>query len=114
MTDCLFCKMVAKEIQPDIVYEDELCMAFRDISPQAPTHLVFIPKKEIPTLNDVQKDDQNLMGHMMTLVPKIAEEAGIAESGYRVVINTNGDGGQEVPHIHLHILGGRQLKWPPG
>ena len=89
-------------------------MAFRDINPQAPTHILLIPKKEIPTLADVSKDDASLMGHLMTKVPEIAQKENLHENGYRLVVNCKDQGGQEVPHLHLHILGGRQMKWPPG
>ena len=112
MTDCLFCKMVAKEIQPDIVYEDEQVLAFRDISPKAPTHILVIPKQHVATLNDLQ--DKQLAGHLLHTVAQIAEAEGIAETGYRTVINCNNAGGQEVYHLHLHLLGGRQMSWPAG
>ena len=112
MTDCLFCKMVAKEIQPDIVYEDEQVLAFRDISPKAPTHILVVPKQHIATLNDLQ--DKQLAGHLLQTVTQIAESEGIAETGYRTVINCNNAGGQEVYHLHLHLLGGRQMSWPAG
>lgn len=112
MTACLFCKMVAKEIQPDIVYEDEHILAFRDISPKAPTHILVVPKQHVATLNDLQ--DATLAGHLLTTVANIAKSEGIADTGYRTVINCNNEGGQEVYHLHLHLLGGRQLNWPAG
>ncbi len=112
MTDCLFCKMVAKEIQPDIVYEDDQVLAFRDISPKAPTHILVIPKQHIATLNDLQ--DKQLAGHLLQTVTQLAAAEGIAETGYRTVINCNNAGGQEVYHLHLHLLGGRQMSWPAG
>ena len=112
MTDCLFCKMVAKEIQPDIVYEDEQVLAFRDISPKAPTHILVVPKLHVATLNDLQ--DKQLAGHLLQTVAQIADAEGIAETGYRTVINCNNAGGQEVYHLHLHLLGGRQMSWPAG
>lgn len=112
MTDCLFCKMVAKEITPDIVYEDEEVLAFRDISPKAPTHILVIPKQHVATLNDLQ--DKQLAGHLLLTLAKIADAEGIAETGYRTVINCNDAGGQEVYHLHLHLLGGRQMSWPAG
>ncbi|NOR81441.1 MAG: HIT domain-containing protein [Methyloprofundus sp.] len=112
MTECLFCKMVAKEIQPDIVYEDEQVLAFRDISPKAPTHILVVPKLHVATLNDLQ--DKQLAGHLLQTVAKIADSEGIAETGYRTVINCNNAGGQEVYHLHLHLLGGRQMSWPAG
>lgn len=112
MTDCLFCKMVAKEIEPDIVYEDEKVLAFRDIHPKAPTHILVIPKQHVATLNDLE--DQQLAGHLLQTVAQLADFEGIAETGYRTVINCNNAGGQEVYHLHLHLLGGRQMTWPAG
>lgn len=112
MTDCLFCKMVSGEIQPDCVYEDEKVLAFRDINPQAPVHILIIPKKHIATLNDLE--DTELAGHLMQTAANIAKREGFAEEGYRTVFNCNSQGGQEVYHIHLHLLAGRQMTWPPG
>ena len=112
MTDCLFCKMIKKEIQPDIVYEDDQVLAFRDISPKAPTHILVIPKQHIATLNDLQ--DKQLAGHLLQIVAQIAASEGIDKTGYRTVINCNNAGGQEVYHLHLHLLGGRQMTWPAG
>lgn len=112
MTDCLFCKMVNKQIQPDIVYEDDRVLAFRDISPKAPTHILVIPKQHVATLNDL--NDNSLAGYLLTTVAKIAADEGVAESGYRTVINCNQDGGQEVYHLHFHLLAGRQMDWPAG
>ncbi|HAI96942.1 MAG: histidine triad nucleotide-binding protein [Cycloclasticus sp.] len=114
MSDCLFCKMVSGEITPDIVYETETVLAFRDINPQAPTHVLIIPKKHIETLADMAEEDVLLMGEIMLVAKKVAEIEGIAESGYRTVFNCKQDAGQEVYHIHLHLLGGRKMKWPPG
>lgn len=112
MTACIFCKMVAGEIQPDVVYEDAHTLAFRDLHPQAPTHLLVIPKVHVSTLNDLE--DLSLSGHLLSAVREVAKQAGLAESGYRTVINCNRDGGQEVYHLHVHVLGGRKLSWPPG
>ena len=112
MADCLFCKMVASEIKPDVVYEDEELLAFRDINPRAPVHILVIPKTHIATLNDL--DEASLAGKLLLTVAKIAKQEGLAEDGYRTVINCNNHGGQEVFHLHLHLLGGRQLAWPPG
>lgn len=112
MTDCLFCKMVAGEIKPDVVYEDEQVFAFRDINPKAPTHILVIPKQHVATLNDLQ--DKGLAGHLLQTVAQIAATEGIAEVGYRTVINCNNEGGQEVYHLHLHLLGGRPMTWPAG
>lgn len=112
MNDCLFCKMVAGEIQPDTVYEDESVLAFRDINPQAPVHLLVIPKTHIKSLNEL--DDIQLSGKLLQTAAQLARKEGLAEDGYRTVINCNVNGGQEVYHLHLHILGGRKMVWPPG
>lgn len=112
--DCLFCKIVAGDIPADIVYEDDDVMAFRDINPQAPTHVLIIPKRRIPTINDLEPSDAETVGKLFLAAKAIAEAEGIAESGYRVTMNCNGDGGQTVFHIHLHLLGGRSMSWPPG
>ncbi len=112
MTDCLFCKMANGEIKPDIVYEDDTVLAFRDINPQAPVHILIIPKRHIATLNDL--DDVELAGTLLLTASKIARQENLAEDGYRTVFNCNKQGGQEVYHIHLHLLGGRQMTWPPG
>jgi len=110
----IFSKIINREIPADIVFEDEVCLAFRDIHPQAPVHIVIIPKKEIRSLADIAPADKEILGHLLVSASKIAEKLKIDKSGYRVVINTNDDGGQTVFHIHLHLLGGRALKWPPG
>jgi len=112
MTDCLFCKMASGEIKPDVVYEDDKLLAFRDLHPQAPLHVLIIPKQHIANLNGL--DDTLLGGYLLQAAAKIAEQHGYAESGYRTVINCNGDGGQTVHHLHLHLLAGRQMHWPPG
>jgi histidine triad (HIT) family protein len=112
MADCLFCKMVAGEIKPTIVYENDLILAFRDIKPQAPIHILIIPKRHIATLDDL--DDPELGSEMLLAVQRVARQEGIAVSGYRTVINCRDDGGQEVSHLHWHLLGGRRMKWPPG
>ncbi len=111
---CLFCKIVDKEIPSNIAFEDDNIMAFHDINPKAPTHVLIIPKKHIATINDVTNEDQMLLGHIMLTAKKLAKELGIEQDGYRLVFNVNQHGGQEVHHIHLHILGGRQMNWPPG
>jgi histidine triad (HIT) family protein len=111
--DTIFSKIIRKEIPADIVYEDELALAFRDVQPQAPVHILIIPKKPIPKLSDAEPDDGALLGHLLLTVNKVAEQVGL-ENGYRVVINTGNDGGQSVYHMHLHVLGGRQMSWPPG
>lgn len=110
----LFTKILKKEIPAQIIYEDDQCFAIRDINPQAPVHVLLIPKLEITTLNDVDDSHRDLLGHMMLKVHEIAEKEGIAKSGYRLVVNTNAHAGMTVPHIHLHIIGGRALGWPPG
>jgi len=112
MTDCLFCKMVAGDITPDVVYENEQILAFKDINPQAPVHILVIPKQHISTLNDL--DGKNLAGELMLAVVAIAGKLDLSEKGYRTVVNCNKQGGQEVYHLHLHLLGGRQMHWPPG
>ena len=110
----IFTKIINKEIPADIIYEDEELLAFNDISPQAPVHILIIPKKEIATLNDLEDTDQILVGKMLSLAKKLAKKHGINETGYRTIFNCNEDGGQTVFHIHLHLLGGRKLDWPPG
>ncbi len=112
MSDCLFCKMVAGEIKPDIVYQDETVLAFRDVNPQAPVHILIIPKKHVETLNDLE--DSVLAGHLLKTAVSLAKQEGLAEDGYRTVFNCNKNGGQEVFHLHMHLLGGRQMSWPPG
>ncbi len=114
MADCLFCKMASGEIVPDVVYEDEDLLAFRDINPQAPTHVLVIPKRHIATLNDVRPDDAELLGRLLLAARHIAREVGIADRGYRTVLNCNAEAGQSVFHVHLHLLGGRPMGWPPG
>lgn len=111
--DTIFGKIIRREIPADIVYEDDLALAFRDVNPQAPVHILVIPKKPIPKLSDAQSDDTELLGHLLQTVKKVAENEKLT-NGYRVVINTGNDGGQTVFHMHLHILGGRALGWPPG
>lgn len=112
MSDCLFCKMVAGVIKPDVVFEDENILAFRDISPQAPVHILIIPKQHVATMNDL--DSQELAGQLMLAAAVIAKQQGLADEGYRININCNINGGQAVYHLHLHLLGGRQMAWPPG
>ncbi|MEL7084783.1 MAG: histidine triad nucleotide-binding protein [Cyanobacteria bacterium P01_A01_bin.3] len=114
MSDTIFGKIIRKEIPADIVYEDELVLAFNDISPQAPTHILVIPKKAIPKLSDASSDDSVLLGHMLLKAKDIAAQAGLAEDGFRLVVNNGEAAGQTVFHLHMHILGGRSLAWPPG
>ena len=113
MSDTIFGKIIRKEIPADIIYEDDYCLGFRDITPQAPTHILVIPKKPIPKLAEATADDKELLGHMLLTVKAIATQEGL-DNGYRVVINTDQDGGQTVFHLHMHLLGGRALGWPPG
>jgi histidine triad (HIT) family protein len=112
-TETIFSKIIRREIPADIVYEDDLALAFKDVNPQAPVHILVIPKKPIPKLADAESQDHALLGHLLLTVKRVAEKAGL-QNGYRVVINTGADGGQTVDHLHLHILGGRHLSWPPG
>ncbi len=114
MSDCLFCKMVSGEIAPDTVYENDDVLAFRDIDPQAPTHVLVVPKQHIARLNDLSDDNAGLIGEMMLAAVQVARQEGISEQGYRTLLNCNADGGQTVFHIHLHLLGGRVMRWPPG
>jgi histidine triad (HIT) family protein len=114
MADTIFGKIAAGEIPADIVYQDEHVVAFRDLSPQAPTHILVIPRKEIPTLNHLQETDAELIGRLFLAAAKVAEQEGIAEAGYRAVINCNAGAGQTVYHLHVHLLGGRPMQWPPG
>lgn len=114
MTDTIFGKIARGEIPAELVYEDDDLVAFRDISPQAPVHLLIIPRKPIPTLNDAGPEDAELIGKLFLAAARVAREAGIAEHGYRTVVNCNAAAGQTVFHLHLHVLGGRPLQWPPG
>lgn len=114
MSQTLFEKIIAREIPSDIVYEDDLVFAFRDISPQAPVHVLVIPKKAIPRIGEADESDQALLGHLLLKARAVAATLGLAENGYRLVINNGKDGGESVPHLHCHILGGRPLSWPPG
>ncbi len=107
--DCIFCKIVAGEIPADILYQDKEVVAFRDISPMAPTHVLIIPKKHIPSLVQISEEESSLMGRMVIIANQMAKREGISESGYRLVINSGKQGGQLVPHLHMHLLGGRQL-----
>ncbi len=110
----IFTQIINREIPADIVYEDEVCLAFRDINPQAPVHVLLIPKKEIVSMATVEAEDQTVLGHLMVKASEIASMLGLSEGGYRLVVNTNEDAGQSVFHLHVHILGGRKLTWPPG
>ncbi|MCP1726491.1 histidine triad (HIT) family protein [Natronospira proteinivora] len=112
--DTIFGKIARGEMDADIVYENERIVAFRDINPQAPTHVLIIPRKSIPTLNDIEPDDASLMGELFLAAKEVARLEGLSESGYRVVMNCGEGAGQSVFHVHLHVMGGRKLKWPPG
>lgn len=114
MTECLFCKIVERTIPAALVYEDELVVAFDDINPQAPTHTLVIPRRHVTSVGDLQDSDVGLLGHLMLAGNKIANLKGVADTGYRFVINTGVHGGQSVFHLHLHVLGGRHMAWPPG
>jgi histidine triad (HIT) family protein len=110
----LFKKIIAREIPAAIVYEDDSVLAFRDIHPQAPTHVLIVPKKLIPRLAEAQADDEKLLGHLLLKAAEVADKVGLKKGGYRLVINNGADGGETVPHLHVHILGGRHMAWPPG
>jgi histidine triad (HIT) family protein len=114
MSDCIFCKIVSGDIPSDKVYEDDLVIGFRDLNPQAPHHYLLIPKQHIATINDVDQSNEAIMGRLYYAAAKLAKELGFDEAGYRAVMNCNGDRGQTVYHVHLHLLAGRQLTWPPG
>lgn len=113
MSETIFSKIIRREIPADIVYEDDLVLAFKDVTPKAPVHILVIPKKPIPQLAAAESQDHALMGHLLLTVKRVAEQVGLKQ-GYRVVINNGADGGQTVNHLHLHLLGGRQMEWPPG
>ena len=110
----LFEKIIAREIPAQIVYEDEFVFAFRDINPQAPVHVLIVPKKPIPRIAETQSDDQNLLGHLLLKAAEVAKKLNLDQGGYRLVFNNGKDGGEAVPHLHCHILGGRHMQWPPG
>lgn len=110
----LFTRIINREIPAKIVYEDDLCLAFEDIAPKAPTHVLVIPKREIASLDALAESDAELIGHLMLVIGRLARDLGVAKSGYRIVANTGADGGQTVDHLHFHLLAGRALQWPPG
>ena len=114
MSDCLFCQIISRDIQASIVYEDERILAFNDINPQAPTHVLVVPKRHIATLNDLAAGDDQIVGELVRRAAAIAKAKGISAGGFRTVFNTNREAGQTVFHIHLHLLGGRSMHWPPG
>ena len=114
MSDCLFCKIIRREIPASIMYEDDRVLAFNDINPQGPTHVLVVPKEHIASLNELTSDHDAIVGELVRRAAAIAKERGISAGGYRVLFNTNRDAGQTVFHIHLHLIGGRVLHWPPG
>jgi len=114
MFGCVFCQVVARERSAEILYEDEHCLVLRDINPKAPVHLLVIPRKHIVSLNENLEDDKMLLGHLLSVVAQMAKAQGIDGTGYRTVINTNAEAGQTIFHLHIHMLGGRILRWPPG
>ena len=114
MSDCLFCGIVEGRVKGDIVYRDESVVAFRDIRPQAPVHLLIVPRKHVATILDLETSDATVMGQIFLVVAQLAREEGIAEGGFRVVVNSGANAGQSVFHVHLHLLGGRPMRWPPG
>jgi histidine triad (HIT) family protein len=114
MPECLFCKIINREIPGSIVYEDDRVLAFNDIHPRAPTHVLIVPKRHITSLNDLSVEDDQLVGELVRRAAAIAKERGLSDGGFRTVFNTNRDAGQTVFHIHLHLLGGRSMAWPPG
>jgi histidine triad (HIT) family protein len=114
MSDCLFCRIIGRDIPGAIVYEDDRFLAFDDINPQAPMHVLIVPKRHITSVNDLTEDDDGLVGGMVRLAASLAKARGLSAGGYRTVFNTNRDAGQTVFHLHLHVLGGRPLSWPPG
>ena len=111
---CVFCRIAQGESEARIVYQDDVITAFEDVAPQAPAHILIIPNRHIGSLNETSEDDHDLLGAMLLVARQVAEQAGLASSGYRLVINTGRDGGQSVAHLHLHVLGGRRMHWPPG
>lgn len=114
MDECIFCKIAAGEIPSSKLYEDDKVIAFRDISPQAPVHVLVVPKKHISGVNTILPEDTELLGHVFSVIQKLVSELGVDETGYRIVVNSGKDGQQSVPHLHFHVLGGRAMEWPPG
>lgn len=112
--DCLFCRIIAGEIPADVVHTDNVAIAFRDINPQAPTHILVIPREHIESLDEAGQRDEATLGHLLRVAARMANQEGLSESGYRTVINTGAGAGQSVFHLHIHVLGGRQMNWPPG
>ena len=113
-TDCIFCRIARKELPTELMHEDDQCVAFRDVNPQAPVHWLIVPKRHVERLHDLTEADRSLLGHLMLTARSMAERAGVGQGGYRLVVNNGPDGGQTVPHLHLHLVGGRAMRWPPG
>jgi histidine triad (HIT) family protein len=114
MNECIFCKIINGKIPAKVVYEDDIALAFDDINPQAPVHVLLIPKEHYASLNDIPKEKKDLLGHLLLKARHVAQQKGVKENGYRIVLNTAKDSGQDVFHIHFHVLGGRRMTWPPG
>jgi len=114
MDTCIFCKIASGEISATVVYRDDALVGFRDLNPQAPCHVLLIPRKHVPSLRDLTSDDENIVGHIVRIAAQVAAAEGIAEAGFRLVANSGPDAGQSVDHLHFHLLGGRRLRWPPG
>jgi len=114
MEDCLFCKVAGKKIKSDLIYEDDRTVAFRDINPQAPVHVLIVPKKHIPTLLDLKEEDKDIFWHLFSVVNTVARNEKVSDDGFRTLINCRAFGGQTVYHLHIHLLGGRFMRWPPG
>lgn len=112
--NCLFCKIIAGEIPGELVHEDKLCIVLRDINPQAPTHVLVIPREHVESLDEVSQRDEAMLGHLLRVAARVANDEGISEGGYRTVINTGAGAGQSVFHLHVHVIGGRPMNWPPG
>lgn len=112
--DCIFCRVVSGEVRADVVFQDDRCIAFRDINPQAPVHVLLIPREHLDSLDDAGRGDEAILGHMLRVAARVANDEGLSESGFRTIINTGAGAGQSVMHLHLHVLGGRPLGWPPG
>ena len=112
--DCIFCRVVAGEVRADVIFQDDRCVAFRDINPQAPVHVLVIPREHIESLDDAGRGDEAVLGHILRVAARVANDEGLTENGFRTIINTGAGAGQSVLHLHLHVLGGRQMTWPPG
>jgi histidine triad (HIT) family protein len=112
--DCLFCKIIAGEIPAEFVHQDDLCVAIQDINPQAPTHVLVLPLEHMESLDEASQRDEGLLGHLLRVAARMANDAGHGDTGYRTVVNTGAGAGQSVPHLHVHMLGGRPMQWPPG